>query len=141
MAVFHSHSEEETKQIAAELAGRVGPGTVIAFTGGMGMGKTAFTSGFLRGLGRNISVSSPTFSLINDYGGDPPVYHFDMYRIDSYRDLESTGFFDYIDGYSIILIEWSENIKEYLPDGYIPINISPGDSPDERIITTGVVRK
>ena len=64
-----------------------------------------------------------------------------MYRIDSYRDLESTGLFDYLDGYSIILIEWSENIKEYLPDGYIPINISPGDSPDERIITTGVVRK
>lgn len=96
------------------------------------MGKTAFTRGLCRGLGVNDGVSSPTFALVNEYHGKHNIYHFDMYRVTSWDDLYSTGFFDYLDK-GILVIEWSENIEGALPENAIRINISKGNSDDERI--------
>lgn len=130
---YISHSVEETEQIAISLASKLKGNEVIAFFGGLGMGKTAFTRGVCKGLGFNDGVQSPTFSLVNQYDAKYTVYHFDMYRINTYDDLYSTGFFDYIDT-GVLIIEWSENIENALPDDYIRIEISHGDNENERII-------
>ena len=124
MQEFVTHSYEETLQKAADFAKTVKKGTVIGFIGGLGMGKTAFTSGFVKGLGINADVSSPTFAICNEYiGNDCRVYHFDMYRIESWDDLYSTGFFDYIDSGAYIRAEWSENVFGALPDDSVIIEI------------------
>ena len=119
--------------MAADFAKTVKKGTVIGFIGGLGMGKTAFTSGFVKGLGINAEVSSPTFAICNEYiGNDCRVYHFDMYRIESWDDLYSTGFFDYIDSGAYILAEWSENVFGALPDDSVIIEIEKLGDNDRR---------
>ena len=133
MQEFVTHSYEETLQMAADFAKTVKKGTVIGFIGGLGMGKTAFTSGFVKGLGINADVSSPTFAICNEYiGNDCRVYHFDMYRIESWDDLYSTGFFDYIDSGAYILAEWSENVFGALPDDTVIIEIEKLGDNDRR---------
>lgn len=133
MQEFVTHSYEETLQMAADFAKTVKKGTVIGFIGGLGMGKTAFTSGFVKGLGINADVSSPTFAICNEYiGNDCRVYHFDMYRIESWDDLYSTGFFDYIDSGAYILAEWSENVFGALPDDSVIIEIEKLGDDDRR---------
>lgn len=130
-----SKSPNETEEYAEKLGKRLNGGEVIAFFGGLGMGKTRFTSGLARGLGIDEYVSSPTFAIVNEYEGDIPLCHFDMYRITSFDDLCSTGFFDYLDNGSVLAIEWSENIENALPeDKLIKIEIFKGKSDDERII-------
>lgn len=126
-----SKSTEDTEQIGALIAEKLCGNEVIALFGGLGMGKTAFTRGLCRGLGVNDGVSSPTFALVNEYHGKYNIYHFDMYRVTSWEDLYSTGFFDYLDN-GVLVIEWSENIEGALPENAIRINISKGDSDDER---------
>lgn len=119
-----SNSYEETIEIAASFSKQLPRGSVIGFLGGLGMGKTAFTSGFVKGLGINADVSSPTFAICNEYiGQDEKVYHFDMYRVESWDDLYSTGYFDYLNSDAYILAEWSENIFAALPDDAIIIEI------------------
>lgn len=133
MQEFVTHSYEETLQMAADFAKTVKKGTVIGFIGGLGMGKTAFTTGFVKGLGINADVSSPTFAICNEYiGNDCRVYHFDMYRIESWDDLYSTGFFDYIDSGAYILAEWSENVFGALPDDSVIIEIEKLGDNDRR---------
>ena len=89
------------------------------------MGKTAFVRGMAAGLGLDCTqVSSPTFALVNDYGGNPPLVHFDMYRINSWEDLYSTGFFDYLDAGAVLAVEWSENIENALPEQAIRVTFS-----------------
>ena len=133
MQEFVTHSYEETLEMAADFAKTVKKGTVIGFIGGLGMGKTAFTSGFVKGLGINADVSSPTFAICNEYiGNDCRVYHFDMYRIESWDDLYSTGFFDYIDSGAYILAEWSENVFGALPDDSVIIEIEKLGDNDRR---------
>ena len=126
-----SKSTEDTEQIGALIAEKLCGNEVIALFGGLGMGKTAFTRGLCRGLGVNDGVSSPTFALVNEYHGKYNIYHFDMYRVTSWEDLYSTGFFDYLDN-GVLVIEWSENIEGALPENAIRINISKGDSDDDR---------
>lgn len=119
-----SNSYEETLAIASNYASKLPKGSVIGFIGGLGMGKTAFTTGFVKGLGIDADVSSPTFAICNDYiGENARVYHFDMYRVEDWDDLYSTGFFDYIDTDAYIIAEWSENIFGALPDNSIIIEI------------------
>ena len=117
-----SNSPAETEKIGEKLAQSLNGTEVIALFGGLGMGKTAFTRGLCRGLGVADGVSSPTFALVNEYSGKVNIYHFDMYRVTTWDDLYSTGFFDYIDT-GVLVIEWSENIEGALPDNALKITI------------------
>ncbi|CDZ24390.1 hypothetical protein CCDG5_1276 [[Clostridium] cellulosi] len=133
-----THSVEETEKAGQEFAKSLKPNDVIAFFGGLGMGKTAFIRGIARGLGITDPVSSPTFAIVHEYRGKIPLYHFDMYRITSWDDLESTGFYDYLESGGICAIEWSENIEEALPDNTIYIEITrdaQGNDDNTRVIT------
>ena len=121
--IFRSESVSMTEEYGRNLAKELTSGTVVAFFGGMGMGKTAMVRGIAEGLGLTAEVSSPTFALVHDYGGNPPLIHFDMYRITGWEDLYSTGFFDYLDAGSILVVEWSENIETALPADAIRIYI------------------
>lgn len=132
---FVTSSAAETAALAARLAQQLKGGEVLAFTGGMGMGKTAFTAGLVEGLDGGNVVSSPTFALVNEYPGRLTVEHFDMYRITGWDDLYSTGFFDYLDTDCVLVIEWSENVEAALPEDAIHIDIRPGETDTERVIT------
>ena len=135
MTKFCSSSEKETGRIAETICRNVKAGSVVAFKGGLGMGKTAFVRGALKAYGNDAFVSSPTFALVHDYGGCPHIYHFDMYRVSGWDDLYSTGFFEYLNDDSILFIEWSENIENALPEDTVFVEIGPGNSPEERVIT------
>ena len=131
---YISRSPERTEEIGAELSAELVPGDVIAFKGGMGVGKTCFVRGLARGLGFKGNTYSPTFAIVNEYsGGRLPLYHFDMYRINGWDDLYSTGFFDYLESGAVLAIEWSENIENILPKGHIEIEIEPISEDERRI--------
>lgn len=132
---FVTGSARETEALAARLGERLQGGEVIAFTGGMGVGKTAFTRGLVRGLGGGDVVSSPTFALVNEYRCRLTVDHFDMYRVDSWESLYSTGFFDYLGTGRVLVIEWSENIEGALPEDAVRVHLRRGIEEDQRIIT------
>lgn len=131
-----SRSEQQTEQLAAEFAKTLKHGDVIAFRGGLGAGKTAFTRGLAQGLGAHDPVSSPTFAIAQVYrGGRLMLVHFDMYRIQDALALEDTGYYDYIrenDGV-VYAIEWSENIQPALPDDTIYIDIQRIDDEIRKI--------
>ena len=135
MLSFVSSSVSDTEAIAEKLGRSVKAGTVIAYFGGLGMGKTAFTRGLARGMGITADVASPTFAIVNDYGGNPPLVHFDMYKVESWDDLYSSGFFDYLDMGAVLAVEWSENIENALPEDAVRVTIRQGTSENERIIT------
>ncbi len=126
-------SPAQTEELGRRIAQKLGGGEVLALFGGMGMGKTAFTRGLADGLGISSGVSSPTFALVNEYHGRLTVYHFDMFRVDSWDDLYSTGFFDYLDTEAVLVIEWSENIEGALPPDAIRIEIAAGKTEQERV--------
>lgn len=135
MTVFKTESPEETIELASKIGSLLKKGDVIAYKGGLGAGKTTFTRGLAIGAGLDDEVASPTFALVNEYHGALDIYHFDMYRIESADDLETTGFFDYPMDESVFVIEWSENITEVLPEGTIFIEIRrTGDESREIII-------
>ncbi|MBQ8781132.1 MAG: tRNA (adenosine(37)-N6)-threonylcarbamoyltransferase complex ATPase subunit type 1 TsaE [Oscillospiraceae bacterium] len=135
MITAKTHSPEETISFAKKLGERLRGGDIVAYKGGLGAGKTTFTRGLAMGLGLPDEVSSPTFALVNEYRGkDITLYHFDMYRIMNAEALETTGFYDYISEYSVIAVEWSENIEDCLPKGVITVTIQ-SDGDEERTIT------
>ena len=135
MLRFISDSVSDTEAIAEKLGNKLQSGNVVAYFGGLGMGKTAFTRGLAKGMGITADVASPTFAIVNDYGGTPPLVHFDMYKVESWDDLYSSGFFDYLDMGAFLAVEWSENIENALPDDTIRITIEKGESDNQRIIT------
>lgn len=117
MNTYITKSYEETVALGREFAASLPKGSVIAYIGGLGMGKTAFTTGVAKGLDIECDVSSPTFAICNTYIGDEnTLYHFDMYRVDGWDDLYSTGFFDFLETDGYIAVEWSENVYGALPD-------------------------
>lgn len=126
-STFTSHSVAETEEYGKQLAAELCGGKVIALFGDLGMGKTALVRGIADGLGLQAEVSSPTFALVHDYGGNPPLVHFDMYRVNGWEDLYSTGFFDYLDMGAILVVEWSENIVGALPEDSLHIHIRRAD--------------
>ena len=132
MTILNSKCLNDSEEIAKKIADKLTGVEVIALYGGLGMGKTAFTRGLSLALGCDDNISSPTFALVNEYSGKYPVYHFDMYRVQSWDDLYSTGFFDYI-GNGILVIEWSENIDGALPEDVIKIEIQKGEEENHRI--------
>ena len=118
-----THSTEETELLGEKIGKALKGREIIALYGGLGMGKTALTRGIAKGLDSTDDVTSPTFALVNEYRGRCNIYHFDMYRVNTWDDLYSTGFFDYIDK-GVLLIEWSENIENALPENAVKITLS-----------------
>jgi len=132
---FKANGPQETIDFAEKIGKLLKKGDVIAYTGGLGAGKTTFTRGLAIGMGLGDNVTSPTFSLVNEYHGENiSLYHFDMYRIMGADELETTGFYDYPLDDSVFAIEWSENISEELPENTVYINIERIDD-EIRIIT------
>lgn len=128
MKEYYTDSYEKTVELGKEIASKLPKGTVVAYIGGLGMGKTAFTTGLAQGLGIDCAVSSPTFAICNTYIGDEnTLHHFDMYRVDGWDDLYSTGFYDYLDTDDYMAIEWSENVYGALPDDAVIIEIEKID--------------
>lgn len=134
MKEFKSVSAGDTEKIAAEFAKTLSPNSVICLYGEMGVGKTVFTNGLCRALGISEYVTSPTFTVVNEYdGADFPIYHFDMYRIENEDELIEIGFDEYLNSGGICIIEWPENIPYSLPENRINIKILR-DSFEERTI-------
>ena len=110
---FITNSPEETEKIGAALGNVLKPGTVLAYRGDLGAGKTAFTRGLARGLGYTEPVTSPTYTIVNEYlGGRLPLFHFDMYRLASSDDLWDIGWEDYLERGGVCAVEWSENVDD-----------------------------
>ena len=136
MAEYKSNSAEETALIAADLAKTLSPGDVLLLYGEMGVGKTVFTNGLCRALCACDYATSPTFTVVNEYdGGDFPVYHFDMYRIEYEDELLELGFDEYLNAGGICIIEWPENIPNSLPKKFIRVEIARGEEYTSRTIT------
>ena len=120
---FITNAPRETEELAKKLAGILKPGTVIAYRGDLGAGKTAFTRGVACGLGAKESVTSPTYTIVNEYlSGKYPLFHFDMYRLASSDDLFDIGWEDYLERGGICAVEWSENVADAL-EGAIIVTI------------------
>jgi tRNA threonylcarbamoyladenosine biosynthesis protein TsaE len=155
--------ESQLRDYGIRLAGRLRPGAVVALVGDLGAGKTALTKAIAEGLGVTDTVTSPTFTLINEYGGGRlPLYHFDVYRLgetdgaggiketnepppfvssdrerreDVYAAMDQLGWEDYFYGKGVCVVEWADMIEEILPKNAIRVKVSHTDSPDERIVT------
>ncbi len=134
---FVSHSTQETEQFGEEVAKSLRGGDVLAFTGSLGMGKTAFTRGLARGLGCRGRVTSPTFTIVNEYDGKTPLFHFDMYRLGSSDELFDIGWDDYLARGGVCAVEWSERVSDALPDDTIYVDIARGEE-DENMRTITV---
>ena len=120
---YTTNSPTQTEAIGAALGKIIEPGTVIAYRGDLGAGKTAFTRGLAKGLGCTEIVTSPTYTIVNEYlGGRIPLFHFDMYRLRSSDDLFDIGWEDYLDRGGVCAVEWSENVDDAMEDAiYITI--------------------
>ena len=132
---YISHSTADTEAFGCQLAQWLRPNTAVACRGGLGMGKTALTRGIARGLGYTGRVTSPTFTIVNEYLGKTPVFHFDMYRLDSSDALFDIGWEDYLERGGICIVEWSENVADAMPADAVTVTIERGSGDDERIIT------
>ena len=132
---YLSHSPEETEHIGEMLGRRLRPGTVVAYRGGLGMGKTAFTRGLARGLGCAGRVTSPTFTIVNEYDGATPLFHFDMYRLSSSEELFDIGWEDYLTRGGVCAVEWSERVDDAMPADTLWVDIARGTDESDRIIT------
>lgn len=135
--VFISHSEKETEEIGAKLAAAVHKGSIIAMRGDMGSGKTVFVRGFARALGYNGRVTSPTFTIVNEYFGSMPVFHFDMYRLNDEDDLYGIGWDDYLTRGGVCIVEWSERVEEALENA-VEVSIEPLDQETRKITVKGL---
>lgn len=137
---YETQSAAETETLGAKLAEKLRGGEVIAYTGDLGAGKTAFTRGLARGLGITERVTSPTFTIVNEYdSGRLPLFHFDMYRLGSSDELYDIGWEDYLGRGGVCAVEWSEIVDDALEGEVIRVDLKNGDAPDSRRITiTGV---
>ena len=131
-----SHSPEETRAAGARLAETLRGGEVVAFTGDLGAGKTAFVSGMAEALGVEDRVTSPTFTIVNEYeGGRLPLFHFDMYRLGSADELFDIGWEDYLARGGVCAVEWTENVAGAIDADAIRVDISRGADDMSRVIT------
>ena len=134
---FLTHAPEDTEALGAALGKILSPGTVLAYEGDLGAGKTAFTRGLARGLGCNEPVTSPTYTIGNEYlSGRLPLFHFDMYRLTSADDLWDIGWEDYLERGGICAVEWSENVADAMEDA-IRIRIEKLGDEERRITIEG----
>ncbi len=121
---IETHSFEETVDFGKKLGAILKPGDVVCLSGDLGTGKTALTNGIAKALGIDSYITSPTFTLVNEYQGKYPLYHFDVYRIADPDEMFDIGFDEYINGDGITIIEWGEQIKDILPKEIIKVTIS-----------------
>ena len=133
---YLTHGPEETEALGEKLAGKLCPGDVIAYYGDLGAGKTAFTRGLARGLGIEAPVTSPTFTIVNEYSGPTPLFHFDMYRLEDEEALFDIGWEDYLERGGVCAVEWSENVEEAL-EGAIRVRICRLNDTDREITVEG----
>ena len=137
---YTTNSPEETEALGASMGARLKAGTVVAFTGDLGAGKTAFTRGLARGLGITERITSPTFTIVNEYeGGRLSLFHFDMYRLSSEEDLFDIGWEDYLDRGGLCVVEWSERVSGALGSPVtVTIEKIPGSDQQRKITIEGV---
>lgn len=127
---IHSDLPEKTREIARRLGGMLGPGDVICLYGELGAGKTCFVQGLARGMGIATRVNSPTFTIVKEYPGETPLYHFDVYRLASADELFDVGFDEYLAGDGVCVIEWADRIAPALPGERLDVELrvlSPGE--------------
>ena len=136
MMQITTHSADETQALGQKLASRLAPGDVIAYFGDLGAGKTAFTRGLAQGLGITDPVTSPTYTIVNEYlSGRIPLFHFDMYRLSSSDELFDIGWEDYLSRGGVCAVEWSENVEDAMQDAIRVTIEKDADEPDTRHIT------
>ena len=134
---FITHAPEQTEAVGCALGKVLAPGTVLAYEGDLGAGKTAFTRGLARGLGCTEQVTSPTYTIVNEYlSGRLPLFHFDMYRLRSAEELWDIGWDDYLDRGGVCAVEWSENVRDAM-DGAVSIRIEKLGEDSRRILIEG----
>lgn len=136
MKEFKTYSPEETYKLGAALGKILKKGDVVCLTGDLGAGKTAFTKGIAAALGIKGHITSPTFTIVNEYNSDVPLYHFDVYRISASEEMFEIGFEEYLYGNGIVVIEWANMIEDILPGEYISVDIKKclEEGGDARII-------
>ncbi|MBE5929891.1 MAG: tRNA (adenosine(37)-N6)-threonylcarbamoyltransferase complex ATPase subunit type 1 TsaE [Lachnospiraceae bacterium] len=136
---FESFSAEETYALGKKLGEEAKPGAVYCLSGDLGVGKTVFTKGFAVGLGVTDTVNSPTFTIVQEYKGRLPFYHFDVYRIEEPEEMEEIGYEDYFYGDGACMIEWAELIEELIPADAVKVRIRKDlqKGTDYRLITVG----
>lgn len=134
-AVLKTTSPEETKLLGEKLAGLLEPGDIICLNGDLGAGKTAFSQGVAKGLGIEGPITSPTFTLINEYAGRLPLYHFDVYRLGGPEEMDDLGYEEYFYGQGVCLIEWAQLVEEVLPKERLELVLTrEGDCEETRTI-------
>lgn len=132
---FRTETPEETEALGAQLGAQLPAGAVLAYTGDLGAGKTAFTRGLAKGLGISERVTSPTYTIVNEYeGGRLPLFHFDLYRLESEEELFEIGWEDYLARGGVCAVEWSENVRDALGET-ITVHIARGATDNQRSIT------
>ena len=135
---YITHSRAETVALGEKMAAVLPAGSLVAFTGGLGAGKTAFCEGLAKGLGCLDPVSSPTFAIMNEYRGEVPLFHFDLYRIGDPEELDGIGFEEFFEKPGVMLIEWSERVQQLLPPHTIVVTLqNPGYDDTRRITVEG----
>ena len=129
---YRSRGVEETEALGERLGARLSPGDVVAFTGGLGAGKTAFTRGLARGLGCTGRVTSPTFTIVNEHQGRVPLFHFDWYRLGGEEELFDIGWEEYLARGGVCAVEWSERAPEALPEGTVTVTIRRDEEDEDQ---------
>lgn len=137
MAVFFTNSQHETEKLGENLARQLPDGAVVAMFGDLGAGKTAFVRGMAKGLGLECRVSSPTFTIVNEYIGARSLFHFDMYRLGSADELFDIGWEDYLSRGAICAVEWSENVREAFNGEELTVSIEKLDGQRRKIVIEG----
>ncbi len=137
--IIETYSQDETEKIGYDTAIKALPGQVYCLSGDLGVGKTVFTRGFARGLGIDEHITSPTFTIINEYEGRLPLYHFDVYRVADPEEMDYIGCDEYFFGNGVCLIEWAELIEDIIPENAVWIKIEKDleKGTDYRKITIG----
>ena len=136
---FFTNSPKETENVGQALGAVLQPGTILAYEGDLGAGKTAFTRGLARGLGATEAVTSPTYTIVNEYlSGRMPLFHFDMYRLTCADDLWDIGWEDYLERGGVCAVEWSENVAEAMEDA-IRVRIEKTGEESRKITVEGGV--
>ena len=134
---YTTHSEKETEDLGARFAATLPAGAVIALYGDLGCGKTAFVRGMARGMGLDAAVTSPTFTIVNEYDGPRPLFHFDMYRLGSADELFDIGWEDYLARCGVCAVEWSENVPGAFEGDEIAVRFEKTGDNDRKITIEG----